>query len=239
MGHNFRSFRIVLLLLICLVTTQSIGQEFTIAQLIGKSKVGRADQPVPLNSEVANAFELMCEAALKDSIQISAVSGYRNFERQKKIWERKFNAHIDNGLTPEVAIDRIIKYSAIPGTSRHHWGTEVDIIDMAVDKPEKLLLPENYEVGGCFFKLKKWMDEHANTFGFYLVYTEGNRSGFSYEPWHYSYKAVSQPMLQAYLLLYLPRIIEKYSFEGSVHLTNEVMSKYLKEHILDINPVLR
>ena len=217
----------------------AISQEFTIAQLIGKSSLSTSDYAVPLQQEVGEAFAAMCKAALQDSIRIVAVSGFRSFDRQKTIWERKYRTHLENGIEPESAIAKITKYSAIPGTSRHHWGTEIDIIDMSVEQPEKVLLPENYAIGGCYEKLKNWMDKHANSYGFYLVYTEEERDGFEYEPWHYSYKKISRPMLQSFLLLDLSRVIERYSFEGSTFLDEEILSKYIKEHVLDINPLLR
>ena len=239
MGHNFRSFRIAVLLILSMGLSNAIGQEFTIAQLIGKSNLSISDNTVPLQKEVADAFAAMCEAALQDSIRIVAVSGFRSFDRQKTIWERKYQKHLENGIEPELAITKITKYSAIPGTSRHHWGTEIDIIDGSVEQPESVLLPENFASGGCYEKLKNWMDEHANTYGFYLVYTEAERDGFKYEPWHYSYKKISRPMLQSFLLLDLPSVIERFSFEGSTFLNEELLSKYLKEHVLDINPLLR
>ena len=35
----------------------------------------------------------------------------------------------DFSLEPKKAISEIIRFSTVPGTSRHHWGTDIDIID--------------------------------------------------------------------------------------------------------------
>ena len=50
----------------------------------------------------------------------------------------------------------ILRYSAVPGTSRHHWGTEIDITDRNVI--EKHLLNSNkFHNGGPFEPLHNWM----------------------------------------------------------------------------------
>jgi LAS superfamily LD-carboxypeptidase LdcB len=167
------------------------------------------------------------------------VSSYRAYKHQNKIWERKYNRNINQGLTPLESINKIIEYSTIPGTSRHHWATEIDIIDANVAQPSSVLQPKHFEANGCYRKLKIWMENHANTFGFYLVYTNNiDRKGFKYEPWHYSYKPLSSVYLSQYKNLNVKEIVANENLLGNRYFTEEFISNYLTNNILDINPEL-
>ena len=167
------------------------------------------------------------------------MSSYRSFNHQNRIWTRKFNRNITKGLSPEDSINRIIEYSTIPGTSRHHWATDIDIIDGNVDQPSSVLQAKHFEGNGCYRKLKLWMDDHAKSFGFHLVYTKTlNRKGFKYEPWHYSYKPLSKQYLLQFKTMNIKDIIENENLIGSKYFSNDFISNYLNHNILDINPEL-
>lgn len=193
-----------------------------------------------LQPAVYTAFLEMKKAALKEGVSIEIVSAYRSFEEQKVIWNRKYNKYVSKGMSPLQAIEKIVEYSTIPGTSRHHWGTEIDIIDGSKTTLGNYLVEKNFSKGGAYEKLKKWMDVNAEKFGFYIVYTNNvNRKGFKYEPWHYSYKLLSFSCLKEFLnidLLYLKHIVD---INGNEYLSNEYLNKYLNEQILDINPALK
>ncbi|GIV37580.1 MAG: hypothetical protein KatS3mg032_1959 [Cyclobacteriaceae bacterium] len=79
-----------------------------------------------LHRQTYEAFLKMARAAEKDGIQLVILSATRNFETQKAIWERKWmnEAAITN---PIDRAEKILQYSSMPGTSRHHWGTDVDL----------------------------------------------------------------------------------------------------------------
>lgn len=209
-----------------------------------KALTGRGDlvlvgETIQLQKEVLEAFDKMQDEALKEGISIQIVSAYRSFDRQKSIWNKKFESYISNGLTQQQAINKIIEYSTIPGTSRHHWGTDIDIIDGAIAAPKELLLQENYEKNGAFLKLKKWMDLNAEKFGFYLVYDNNPlRKGFKYEPWHYSYREVSRIMLTKFKEINLEKLLQINDIKGNHLITNEFIKSYNLEHIFDINPKL-
>jgi LAS superfamily LD-carboxypeptidase LdcB len=177
--------------------------------------------------------------AFKSNISLKVVSSYRDFKHQNTIWERKYRRYTSQGLKAPKAIQKIIEYSTIPGTSRHHWGTDLDIVDANVKQPKNLLNPANFEDDACFGTFKKWMDANANDFGFYLVYTnEFNRKGFKYEPWHYSYQPLSFPYLSTYRKLDLKEIIQKETLMGNEHFSDEFIYNYMSQNILDINPDL-
>ncbi len=227
-----------------LIATSSIGyaqeeKEYTVDDLMGKSSVSLFGKDINLRKEAYDAFLAMRKAAYNDGIEIKIASSYRNFNRQQEIWERKYITYTNKGLSPAKAIDKIIEYSTIPGTSRHHWGTEIDIIQGRRKTKLGLLNPKNFEEGGAFHELYQWMDKNASTYGFYIVYTKNKRrKGFKYEPWHYSYAPISIPMLKAYRNINLMRIYQDENFEGHEHLSPGFMQNYIRNHILDINPTL-
>ncbi len=215
---------------------------FTRSQLLGKGNpdiVGDS-YTSKMHKDAKAAFLKMKKAAAADGITIEVVSAYRSFQRQKEIYEGKYTRFTNQGLTPSQAIEEIIEYSTIPGTSRHHWGTDIDIIDgNASPRPKSVLQPELFHGKGPFCKLKEWLTTNANSFGFYEVYTDNaNRKGFKYEPWHFSYAPVSKPMLDAYKKLDVKQILLEEKIKGAEHFTDSFIKKYRTENILDINPEL-
>ena len=159
---------------------------------------------------------------------------------KETIWNRKYKANKAQGLSPEQNIKKIIEYSTLPGTSRHHWGTDVDIIDGSKPKVGDVLVAEKFHNKGPYTELKKWMDQNAKKFGFYLPYTKNlNRKGFYYEPWHYSYAPLSISLLKSYTSLDLNKVLITEGLEGSAHLNSEFISTYYKENILGIAAELK
>ena len=216
--------------------------KFTRDQLIGKGNADiiQSSYTDTMHSLTKEALTQMTVAAAKDGIKIEVVSAYRSFQRQKEIYEGKYKRYTEQGRSPMDSILKIIEYSTIPGTSRHHWGTDLDLIDGgASPRPENVLQPPLFHGDGPFCKLKEWLTIHANSFGFFEVYTNNaNRKGFEYEPWHFSYALVSKPMLQAYKELDVKQILLEEQLLGAAHFTDEFIQTYRNENILDINPEL-
>ena len=208
-------------------------------ELIGKGNPELFGDNYKLRKDAHLSFIKMKAEALKEGINIQVVSSYRDFNHQNKIWTRKYKTFTKQGLTPVKAINKIIEYSTIPGTSRHHWGTDLDIIDGYSKQPKKVLNAEHFHGNGPYCKLKEWMDAHSNSFGFYLVYTDNaNRKGFKYEPWHYSYKPLSKQYLEVYRKLNLIDILTQEKLIGSKNFSGEFIENYINQNILDINPNL-
>jgi LAS superfamily LD-carboxypeptidase LdcB len=208
-------------------------------QLIGKGNPILSGTEFKMHPDAYNKFLEMRKAAEKENILIEIVSAYRNFESQKQIFESKYRNYTQNGLAPLEAIQKIIEYSTIPGTSRHHWGTDIDIIDANAPRPKSVLEPSHFHGDGPYCRLKDWLNENANNYDFYEVYTDDpNRKGFKYEPWHFSYAPVSIEMLKSFNELNLKEVMMEENFLGNEHFSDTFISKYLKEHILDINPKL-
>ena len=192
-----------------------------------------------LRPEVSEAFEKMAAAAKKDGIGIQVVSSYRNYAHQNRIWERKYNDYTGRGMAPLAAIQKIIEYSTIPGTSRHHWATDLDIIQAGTGVTQNVLDPEKFHGTGPFCKLKAWLDDHAASFGFYEVYTNDyGRKGFNYEPWHFSYAPLSKGYLEDFKKLDIAAVLQQEKLLGSHAFTSGFINSYRTENVLDINPEL-
>lgn len=211
-------------------------QQVTFDELVGKGNPSLFGDHYKLKKDAHEAFLKMKSEATNAGINIQIVSSYRHFNHQNRIWSNKYKKFIKQGLFPEQAIEKIIEYSTIPGTSRHHWGTDIDIIDGIPKQPKNVLNAMYFEENGPFYNLKKWLDKHAESFGFYLVYTnEKNRNGFKYEPWHYSYKPLSQSILKAYQKIDLMAFLQNENIIGKEYFTETFIKSYLNYNILDIN----
>ena len=209
--------------------------------IIGKSQSNLVGDSIRLEVNTYKAFKKMEAAAKRDGIYLKIVSAYRGFERQKLIWNNKYEKFTnDFSLEPEKAISEIIRFSTVPGTSRHHWGTDIDIIDGNFPDEENVLVSEKFEKDGLFYKLKNWLDNNSENFGFYLTYTnDKNRKGFEFEPWHYSYKPVSVKYYRALIKTDLKKIIKSLDINGSDYFDESFIDTYIAENIMDINPDLK
>ena len=143
-----------------------------------------------LRSEVLEAYRQMKAAADQSGIQLIIRSATRNFDYQRGIWERKWKRPQYMGWQ---AIDKardILTYSAMPGASRHHWGTDIDLNSFENDWFDQ----------GDGAEVYAWLSAHANQFGFHQVYDDksSGRTGYELERWHWSYLPTAGPMLAAY-----------------------------------------
>ncbi len=196
---------------------------------------------IKLEKNTFNAFNKMLIAAKKDGVYLKIASAYRGYDRQKLIWNAKFQKFTTEfNLKPSQAVYEIIRFSTIPGTSRHHWGTEIDIIDNNYPDEEDVLISKKFEKDGIFFKVKNWLNINSEKFGFYITYNnDPKRKGFEHEPWHYSYAPISKKMLSLFLKSDLKKVIKKEEIKGSEYFTDDFIEKYIKEYILDINKYLK
>jgi len=214
--------------------------EFSILELMGKADIELFGDGFKLRAEAHDAFVEMKKTAYSDGIDLKVVSSYRDFTRQTLIWERKYSKYTEeNEMKPIDAIDKIIEYSTVPGTSRHHWGTDIDIVDGYRKVEGDVLDPSKFGAGGPYEDFKNWMDENAKVFDFHLVYTDNKkRKGFKYEPWHYSFAPLSIPMLTAFRRKNILQLLKEETFLGSEHFTNGFIKNYVQNNILDINKEL-
>lgn len=174
-----------------------------------------------LHREVAGPFNALVLAAAKEGFGLSAASGFRSFARQLALWNAKARGDrpvLDEqggpvdlaSLTPPQQAAAILRWSGLPGASRHHWGTDVDVFDTravpAGAGPR--LLPEEYEAGGLFFPLRLWLDGNAERYGFFRPYLT-DRGGVAPEPWHLSAAPLAQTCLASYDRVWLERLVSQ------------------------------
>ncbi|CAI1160057.1 M15 family metallopeptidase [Serratia entomophila] len=161
-----------------------------------------------LQPAAVSAFLAMQQAAQAAGFDLQPASTFRDFDRQLAIWNGKFcgerpvldkdSKPID--IAPLSAAERcetILRWSALPGASRHHWGSDLDVYDPSLlPAGQKLQLePWEYEQGGYFHALNLWLTAHMAEFGFYRPFTEEG-DGVAVEPWHLSYRPLAQELEQ-------------------------------------------
>ena len=155
-----------------------------------------------MHPEALTAFDQLRRDARDAGFEPRVVSGFRDFERQRAIWNAKAGGQrpvLDNQgqpldlaqLSPEEILFAILRWSALPGASRHHWGTDFDVIDAAA-VPEDYrvqLTPEEVADSGVFGPFHCWLDERiaaGKSYGLFRPYAE-DRGGVAPERWHLSY----------------------------------------------------
>ena len=203
--------------------------------------LGKTSPPLvgSMQEEVYEAYERMRQAAAKEGIDIKVVSAHRSYHRQREIWNAKYKTLTLQGLTAKDAIQEIITYSTLPGTSRHHWGTDIDIIDNANPQSGDVLLAEKFYGDGPSSALRSWMNRNAADYGFLEVYTDHpNRKGFAHEPWHYTYHSLSKAYLEVLTNQVISEIAKDEQLLGRKFLDADFFKSYTTEHLLAINPIL-
>jgi LAS superfamily LD-carboxypeptidase LdcB len=193
-----------------------------------------------LHYETVASFLAMRDAAALAGIDLVPRSSFRDFQMQLGIWNRKWGGerplYDRNGaqlerqqLSDAQAVDAILCWSAIPGGSRHHWGSDVDVIDAAAVPAGYTveLVPSEYAPTGIFARLNQWLDENMRRFGFFRPY-HTDRGGVSPEPWHLSYAPVSQPALESLSLSTLRRVLEASSIAGKPHVLTRLPEIYTR-----------
>lgn len=94
-------------------------------------------------------------------------------------------------------LDIILRFSAVPGASRHHWGTDVDFNSTS----NADWAPASGSTrAGRFHALGLWLQRNANRVGFIKTYTSGRAGGHQEEAWHYSYEPIAGPIRSIYNL---------------------------------------
>ncbi|MCB0643741.1 MAG: M15 family metallopeptidase [Phaeodactylibacter sp.] len=155
-----------------------------------------ADKPdLFLRKEAYAAFLKMREAAAAEGIRLLIRSATRPFHYQRSIWEGKWTGErkVDGKDLSKSIPDaktralKILEYSSMPGTSRHHWGTDIDLN----------AFENSYFESGQGLKEYNWLVENGPKFGFCQVYSqkgEDRPHGYNMEKWHWSYLPIAQQL---------------------------------------------
>jgi len=160
-----------------------------------------------LQQAAAEAFGRLQRQAAAAGFNLQPVSSFRSFACQQQIWCAKYHGQrpvmddsgrplVLDSLPPWEKLQAILRWSALPGTSRHHWGTDLDVYD-----PDCLpagyrlqLTPGEYQPGGPLAGFADWLRHNLQREGFFLPYAR-DLGGVAQEPWHISYHPLAAPLL--------------------------------------------
>lgn len=153
---------------------------------------------VEIEENVKIAVEAMIDEMRACGISgICVTSGYRSYAYQEWL----FNNYISNekekdpSLSNKEAEEKVLTYSARPGTSEHHTGLCVDLwVSNAMRELENFGYEGSYpdDVGFAETEAFEWLKENAHRFGFILRYPEDKVgvTKYSYESWHYRFVGI-------------------------------------------------
>ncbi|MEN6626549.1 MAG: M15 family metallopeptidase [Candidatus Sumerlaeia bacterium] len=147
-----------------------LAPDYKPADLVPVGPGYEPDRQYRLRKEAAVALKEMFAAAKTDSVKLLVVSGYRAWETQQDLYQRRCDA---SGLGQQTV--------AKPGHSEHQLGTAVDLTDGDDEKT----LEESF--GDT--RAGQWLKANAWRYGFAISFTPQNkaRTGIAPEPWHYRY----------------------------------------------------
>ena len=179
-----------------------------------------------LHAAAVDAFLAMREDAAHAGLDLLPLSSFRDFERQRLIWNAKYRGErpardrrgrpVDIGrLAPGERVETILLWSALPGASRHHWGSEIDVVEGRAVKEgyEARLERPEFMRGGRFAALSRWLAGNMRRYGFYRPYTRAGR-GVQPEPWHLSFAPVAGRALRALTVDLLAEALAGAGVEG-------------------------
>lgn len=199
----------------------------------------------PLHRLVVPAFVTLKSLAAEAGFDLAIVSSYRDFHRQSTIWNAKLSGQrvvLDSQgrplaldqLPPWQRVEAVLRWSALPGASRHHWGTDIDIYDRSAvaDDYEVQLTVSEVTAGGPFTALHQWLDQlfiEQPELGFFRPYPV-DRGGIAPERWHISYAPVSamlQRLLSKELIIETVRNSELHSKDVVLEHINEIYQRFI------------
>ncbi len=202
-------------------------------ELTGRSRthVVEVDEPhCILHRDAVRPFLEMRAAAASAGLDLVPVSSFRDFDAQLRIWNEKYRGErtlydrdgrrLEHAaLNESELIDALLCWSAVPGASRHHWGTEIDVMDRNALHPGQgaKLLPAEFGPAGPFTRLHEWLDAHMQRYGFFRPY-RNDRGGVAPEPWHLSYGPVAERALGQLTVGVLRAALEERDVAGKVEL---------------------
>jgi LAS superfamily LD-carboxypeptidase LdcB len=209
-------------------------------ELTGRARTHIVELPqaAAMHVHVKAAFQSLQRAAADAGFELGVASGFRDFDRQLAIWNGKYRGDrpmfdangqlIDvQALPPSQRIAEILRWSALPGASRHHWGTDLDLFDRKAAPAgyRVQLTQEEFGDRGIFAPVGAWLDAHAARYGFFRPY-RGVRSGVGPEPWHFSFAPVSEYARRELTVAVLREAIEAAPLLGK----DEVLANLAQHH---------
>lgn len=129
----------------------------------------------------------MLSEAKQQGASLVVVSPYRDYNRQRVLFNRKINAYMNLGYSYTESYQKTSQAVTVPGASEHQIGIAFDIVGVDYFKLDE---------GFANSATGQWLLEHSAEYGFVLRYPEGKEdiTGIMYEPWHFRYVGVQAAM---------------------------------------------
>ncbi|MDO4427302.1 MAG: M15 family metallopeptidase [Moraxella sp.] len=163
----------------------------------------------------------LLEAAKKDGVSLKVISAYRSYHHQKQIWEDKWGSSDEADLKKAA---EILRWSSYPGTSRHHWGTDVDLNSVSF----------SYWNSRQGKRTHAWLTANAPHFGFCQTYAQGRTGGYQDEPWHWSHLPTANHYQEKISTADALDVILAQTVKGAAAV--RTMKDTLSNHIQSISP---
>ncbi len=180
------------------------------AELMVAGDGALAEPAVKLHRDCWPAVYQLAAAAREAGFQLRIASGFRSFGRQLSIWNGKLDGSrglFDDGglaldcrqLSVAEQVAAVLRFSALPGASRHHWGSDFDVYDAASlpDGYRLQLAPHEYREGGVMAAFGGWLESQLAAPAesplaklFARPYSV-DCGGVAVEPWHLSQRALA------------------------------------------------
>ena len=125
-------------------------------------------------------LQAMLSAGRAAGVAPAVCSSYRTIEYQTKLFNKKVKYYLEKGYDEAEAYATAGTIVAVPGTSEHHLGLALDIVDN-----HNWTLDESQAKTAA----QKWLMANSWRYGWILRYPDGSSesTGIIYEPWHYRY----------------------------------------------------
>jgi LAS superfamily LD-carboxypeptidase LdcB len=230
------------------MTPISISQQLLYGEpnplLIQHSVSGKT---ISLHQDVLSPLTQLLEALEKAQLPIAIISSWRSFDYQCDIWNNKWCGKrplLDRNAQPlshsqlddHAKFKALCHWSAVPGTSRHHWGTDFDIFLRAPIRQgySVQLTPDEFGPDGVCSKLEQWLTQHLNQFGFFRPY-QTDRGGVSPEPWHISYYPIAIQCQKKSRATDVARKIMQSNLQGK-EVVLEQLENYFQHYVYNVDP---
>ncbi|QCZ93890.1 M15 family metallopeptidase [Salinimonas iocasae] len=198
-----------------------------------------------LHADVVGPYLALQDGARSAGIDCQLVSSFRDFDRQLSIWNRKWRGELpllgldgtrlDHARLSDIEkLHAILTWSALPGGSRHHWGTDIDVYDKDTVVKRHCdfnLVDAEYRNDGPCAALADWLSVHAQTYGFFRPFLEW-RGGVACELWHLSHQQTAATFEQSRNCSALADTLRRCDMEGKQIVIKHIETLY-EQYVLN------
>ena len=205
-----------------------------LAQLTGQDETALVNYDgYLLYANAADDWVALQRDSVEAGFDLAIASAYRSFSRQLLIWNEKatgirpvFDLRGQvlsvEALSEADLVFAILRWSALPGGSRHHWGTDIDVYDRSAIAEDYAVQLNDTEVqsGGVFAPLHDWLDiliDKQQSHGFFRPYAtvqasqQVRQTGIAAERWHLSHRPSAELFSQQLTIDALYKVIDAQS----------------------------